>query len=113
MWLITPAGFFSIVCKPEDRNDDTLTVRARVEADLQALRQQHLPSLGPIARNTGTDYPYRAKAKRGEVANALAQMIRQLDYDNFKNEVARRQGPGRADAYHHVWSLLYDLEEKT
>jgi ADP-ribose pyrophosphatase YjhB (NUDIX family) len=113
MWLITPTGFFSIVCKPGDRKAGTLTIRARVKSDLEALRQQCLPSLGKVTENEGTDYPYRAKAKRSEVAKALAQMVEQLDYDNFKNEVAEKQGHHRAKVYHEVWDVLYDLEKKT
>jgi 8-oxo-dGTP pyrophosphatase MutT (NUDIX family) len=113
MWLITPTGFFSIVCKPGDKQAGMLTIRARVKSDLQALRDQCLPSLGTITENEGTDYPYRAKAKRGQVATALAQMVQQLDYDNFKNEVAKKQGHQRAKAYHEVWDVLYDLEKKT
>ena len=113
MWLITPTGFFSIVCKPGDMEAGTLTIRARVKADLQTLRDQSLPSLGIITENEGTDYPYRAKAKRGEVATALAQMVQQLDYDNFKNAVAKKQGHHRAKFYHEVWDVLYDLEKKT
>jgi 8-oxo-dGTP pyrophosphatase MutT (NUDIX family) len=111
MWLITPTGFFSVVCKPGDMKAGTLTIRARVQLDLETLREQYLPSLGPTTKNAGTDYPYRAKAKRSEVASALAQMIQQLNYDNFKNEVAEKQGPDRAEAYHEVWKLLYDLEK--
>ena len=91
----------------------TLTIRARVRSDLQALRHQDLPSLGTITENEGTDYPYRAKAKRSEVAKALAQMVQQLEYDNFKNEVAKKQGHHRAKVYHEVWDVLYDLEKKT
>jgi hypothetical protein len=72
MWLITPMGFYSVVCKPSDAEAGTLTVRARVRSDLEALRQECLPSLGPIQEGTGTDYCYRASAKRGEVAKALA-----------------------------------------
>jgi hypothetical protein len=113
MWLITPTGFFSIVCKTGDLEAGTLTIRARVKSDLQALRDQGLPSLGNVTENEGTDYPYRAKAKRSDVAKALAQMVEQVDYDNFKNEVAKKQGNHRAKVYHEVWDVLYDLEKKT
>jgi 8-oxo-dGTP pyrophosphatase MutT (NUDIX family) len=40
-------------------------------------------------------------------------MVEQLDYDNFKNEVAEKQGHHRAKVYHEVWDVLYDLEKKT
>ena len=39
MWLVTPIGFFSIVQKPGDKANGTLTVRARLRSDLAALNQ--------------------------------------------------------------------------
>ena len=100
MWLITPIGFYSIVGKPDDADAETLTIRARVKSDLEALRQEYLPSLETISEDAGTDYRFRAKAKRGEVGTALAQMAQQLDYGNFKNRVAKKQGRCRAQVFH-------------
>jgi hypothetical protein len=80
MWLITPIGFYSIVCKPDDADAETLTIRARVKSDLEALRQEYLPSLETISEDVGTDYRFRAKANRDAVGKALAQMTQQLDY---------------------------------
>jgi hypothetical protein len=50
-------------------------------------------------------------AARSEIADAVAGLVRAIDYSNFKNEVAARQGKHRADRYGRVWSTLYDLEE--
>jgi hypothetical protein len=111
MWLMTPLGFFSIVCKPDDVDAGTLTIRARVKSDLEALRRDFLPRMGTIVEGGGTDYRYRAKALRGEIADAVAGLVRGIDYSNFKNEVAARQGKQRADRYGRVWHALYDLEE--
>jgi hypothetical protein len=111
MWLMTPLGFFSIVCKPDDAGGGTLTIRARVKSDLEALRRDFLPRLGAIVDGGGTDYRYRAKALRSEIADAVAGLVRQIDYSNFKDEVAARQGKHRADRYGRVWRALYDLEE--
>ena len=111
MWLMTPFGFFSIVCKSDDEARGTLTIRARVRSDLEALRRHCLPSLGTIIDGGGTDYQYRAKAPRFAVAEAAAEIVRRIDYDNFKNEVSARQGGHRAHSYGRVWNALYDLEE--
>ena len=111
MWLMTPFGFFSIVRKPDDVGSGTLTIRARVRSDLEALRKHFLPSLQAIAENASTDCRYRAKAPRAEVAKALEEMVNDLDYDNFKNEVAKKQGKDRANIYGEVWSVLYDLQK--
>jgi len=33
-----------------------------------------------------------------------------IDYPNFKDEVARRQGAARAGVYHDVWAALLLLQ---
>ena len=111
MWLLTPIGFFSIVQKPSDRQGDTLTIRARVEADLLALRDRYLPDLGPIQSSRTTDYRFRAVAPRRTVEQAMVRLVADLNYSNFKNEVAKQQGVDRAEVYHEVWDALYTLQE--
>lgn len=108
MWMITPIGFFSVVQKPGD--GDSLTVRARVKSDLQALKKQFLPELGRIQESSVTDYRFRALAPRLAVARAFGQIVEQIDYDNFKSEVSVRQGKDRERLYHDVWSVLYRLQ---
>ncbi len=110
MWIVTTLGFFSIVRKPEDVPTGTLTVRARVKSDLQALKSAHLPTLSAIETDTGTDYPYRARAPQGDVAAALAALTDGIDYSNFKDAVRARQGKARADVYGKLWSVLHDLQ---
>ena len=108
MWLITTSGFFSIVEKPWDRPTGTLTIRARVAADLDALRL-HLPELGPTAEDPEADYRFRAQAPRAAVARAMARLAESVDYDNFKDAVAKTQGRARAHRYHDVWEVLSQL----
>ena len=43
MWLITTAGFYSIVQKSGEKD---LTIRSRVRKDLEALRDKYLPGPG-------------------------------------------------------------------
>ena len=66
MWLITPVGFFSVVQKTGDIAADTLTVRARVRGDLDALREHYLPSLSPVQESKTNDYRFRAVAPRAD-----------------------------------------------
>ena len=112
MWLLTPIGFFSIVEKPGNREAGTLTVRARVRKDLDSLRDEFLPELGAIVEGEGTDYRYRARAPREAVADATRRLALSIDYDNFKSEVARRQGRKRASLYGEVWEVLLHLDSK-
>ena len=111
MWLMTPSGFFSIVQKPEDEQARTLTIRARVRGDLERLRETCLPGMGEIVANAGTDYRYRARAPRAEVASAMVKIVNDIQYGNFKDEVAREQGKERAGLYGEVWQALYDLPD--
>jgi len=107
MWLFTPIGFFSIVQKAASNH---LTVRARAREDLDALRQSYLPSLSETMTKGGTDYPYRATASHAAFSDALAKIGKNIGYDNFKDEVASRQGVKRAQIYGHVWTTLLDLQ---
>ena len=106
MWLFTPFGYFSIVEKPQDRGQETLTVRARFAGDLDALKARHLPELSAIAFSNDNDYAYRAQAPRAAVARAMGEIVLALDYTNFKNEVTRVQGHERHNLYSRVWSVL-------
>jgi len=110
MWLITPVGFFSVVRKPTDIQNKTLTVRSRVRADLEALQAQYLPELGAIQESQVNDYRFRATAPQAAVAAAMARLVEALDYANFKDEVKKCQGAARAHLYHEVWDVLYQLQ---
>ena len=99
MWIFTPFGFFSVVQK---QGSPVLTVRARVRDDLDRLRERYLPSLSPTITGAGTDYRYRATVPHEKLAHAMAAIVRDIDYCNFKSEVARRDGPSRAGVYHEV-----------
>lgn len=113
MWIITPLGFFSIVQKPSDVSAGTLTVRARVRSDLEALQAAVLPGLGKITESKSTDYRFRATALRPLVEAAMAKLTQQLDYSNFKNQVAKVQGSKRAHLYHDVWAVLNRMQGDT
>ncbi len=104
MWLITTAGFFSIVAKPGDAAEGMLTVRARAAPDLDKLRERYLPELGPTTKG-GSDYPFRARAPVAAVASAAAAAVKDIDYENFKGRV-EQHAPERAHLYLDVWSIL-------
>lgn len=110
MWIITDIGFFSIVQKPSDEGQGTLTIRARSRDDLDQLRARYIPRLGHTVANEGTDYVYRAIARREDVQAALAAMAGAIDYSNFKSAVAERHSNSRAATYGKVWSALYEIQ---
>ena len=110
MWLLTTFGFFSIVEKPEDRGAGTLTVRARVRGDIVSLRAKYLPGLGDIQATPEGDYAWRARVLRAELAGALGRIALDIDYANFKSEVAEHMGYAREQIYHEVWETLATLQ---
>ena len=108
MLLITNFGFFTIVQK---KGSDILTVRARARNDLETLKERYIPTLGHILKGEGTDYQYRAKVSREGMAKAMRKIIMDIDYSNFKDSVAERQGNKRARLYGEVWSVLCNLQK--
>ena len=107
MWLVTTRGFYSVV---EHRSDpDRLIVRARRREDLDALAEL-IPGL-EIFSDRRADYRWRAIVARSEWVVALALLAGEIDYPNFKNAVAKRQGSERAHRYSEVWRILYGLQE--
>lgn len=110
MWLITAFGFFSVVEKGDQRASGKLTIRSRVREDLDALRAKYLPELTDTIETYDSDYRFRGIAPREAISRAFAEALNDIDYSNFKSEVARKQGQSRASVYHHVWSELYKLQ---
>jgi hypothetical protein len=109
MWLFTTIGFFSVVQKT---GESELTVRARVRADLDRLREKYLPELTPTESGTGTDYPHRGRVSHEAFARALGQLARDIQYGNFKNKIYAEQGGDRAHVYGDVWHALLGLENE-
>lgn len=110
MWLVTDFGFFSVVQKPGDAEAGTLTVRARVRGDLEALRSRYLPTMGPVRESKATDYRFRARAPRAAVAAAMALAIERIEYANVKARIRKTQGPARERVLHDVWAALLPLQ---
>jgi hypothetical protein len=111
MWIVHPdIGFISLSVKPWNTYDNTITVRARVKSDLNALRAKYLPSLSATKCDRHADYRFRATASRDDVAAAVAAMVRDCDYADTKAETERLHGPDRAIFYHSVWAALRRLQ---
>jgi hypothetical protein len=107
MWLITTRGFYSAVAKPED-GDEFVTVRARSEHDIRNLAD--LIDAQPL-RDEGTDYRWRIRCRKSEWARALGVMADEIDYSNFKSQIASAD-PERAHVLSRVWKVLYDLQRQ-
>ncbi len=108
MWIFTAIGFFSVVAHRD--SPESLLVRARVAADLDALRTRYLPDLSATVASPEADYPFRATVSRKAFGQALVWLATAIDYDNFKHRIAEIQGAEREQTYLEVWRALRRLE---
>ncbi len=105
MWLLTPRGFYSVVANSGD--PETVLVRTRAREDLEQLAG--VVGELEILETPDADYRWRTIVARRAWTGAL--MAAEIDYPNFKAEVARRQGHLRARLYGEVWATLLGLQE--
>ncbi len=96
MWLFLNDGFLSIVA--HRAKPGVLLVRARKAGDIEAVFPDAKTWADPSA-----DYPHRAEVPAEAVAAAVAERVRGIGYDNFKNSVRDRS---RHDAYMRVWNEM-------
>jgi hypothetical protein len=111
MWTFTPDGYYSVVQKPQDRKNGTLTIRTRNRQDMDALIADYLPDAKPY-KVKHSDYEWRIRVPKRDWADAVAQMAMNVDYSNFKDEVTKRQGWKRHDVYLRVWQALLSISDR-
>jgi hypothetical protein len=110
MWLFTRHGFFSVV--RAGRSDaGQLMIRSRERRDLVNLlrfaRGLSIKLTTPtIIATPANDYPYRVFVTEDEWPTLAATLAADVDYGNFKSEVARTD-KAREHVYHNVWSVLW------
>lgn len=97
MWIFLSNSFLSVVDKG-DPSGATLLVRARRRNDIEAV----FPDAA-VVENAGTDYQFRARIDREQVALAMAEQVRGIQYGNFKATV---HDENRHDAYREAWSAM-------
>jgi hypothetical protein len=100
MWIMMNNSYLSIVSK--DCGPTELLVRARRAGDIERV----FPN-AEVMRLTNSDYLYRAVLSRDAVKQALAAMIDQIDYPNFKDSVEDRSLHA---AYVGVWCAMAGLQ---
>lgn len=113
MWIFTPIGFYSVVAARKDQPDH-LMVRARTAEDLALLVEQlthfvddsaELAELDIIA-TPHADYPSRIIVRRVTFSAWISNAFMNLEYGNFKDEVAKRDPERAHGTYLEVWSVL-------
>ena len=122
MWLFTKHGFYSAVCaragdgrygQPPDVT--RIMVRARVKEHLNGLKDRFPDLLGPcdIQESVEADYAFRIFVPKQAWRRVVEKLVDDIDYDNFKSEVARHQGASGAayeQSLHAVWSVMHKLQ---
>ena len=101
MWIFLSNSFLSIVDKGDDTGQ-TLLVRARKKGDIERV----FPAAAVI-EGAGTDYRFRTRIDREEVAQRMADAVRNTSYENFKSTVREQ---GRHDAYMSVWNAMFSYQ---
>lgn len=96
MWIFQNDSFLSLVA--HRGNPGMLLVRARRAGDIEAV----FPGAKTWV-DKSADYPHRAEVPTDEVAAVVADRVRRISYDNFKNSVRERRCH---DAYMDVWSVM-------
>ena len=103
MWIFLSDSFLSIVDKG-DKSGQTLLVRARRMGDIESVFPE-----AKIVEGGGTDYQYRARIGREEVALRMAEQLRGVKYTNFKATVGDH---ARHAAYMSVWGAMYRYQQE-
>lgn len=107
MWILTNFGAFMPALRPPETvapgDDQVMQIRARRRVDLERLRKEYMPELGPTYWVENSDYQYRANCTRTALARAVADIAMSIDYVTFK-ETARDDQ--LHDAYMSVWAAL-------
>lgn len=122
MWLFTKHGFFSAVCARQGNGQHSqpvdphrIMVRARLKSHLESLKKRFPDLLAncEIREFPGSDYAFRIFVDKPIWSQVLVGLNDELDYDNFKSEVADYQGKEGAayeHALHEVWAVMNRLQ---
>ena len=104
MWLFTNTGFVSAVSNGTD-----LMVRARDRASLEAIAES---AKTEIISTPQHDYPYRVIVTHEFFAKWVSHMAANINYKNFKSEVAASRGYDFAHPLMKVWSAMHEVEDQ-
>ena len=112
MWLFTKHGFYSVVCAHGE--PDTVMVRARCQRHLENLRDNFPTMLADcrIIANQGTDYPFRMLVGKEMFSLVARRLVQEIDYINFKSEVASTGDRVYEHCCHEVWRDMLDLQRE-
>jgi hypothetical protein len=103
MWIFTETGFISAVRKNEE-----FQVRARDSKSLESLAR--FTGLA-IIKTPLADYPYRIVINQQLFCDWISQQAMNINYSNFKSQIAVVRGYEFAKPLNEVWSVMHDVED--
>lgn len=114
MWLMTSFGILMPAVRPADTIDPgdarTMQIRTRRAKDLDILRREYMPDLGPTISTPDMDYNYRAYCTPEQFQEAAARMIAAIDYEKFKPTTEDLYKDKLLHAvYNAIWSTVCRL----
>jgi len=107
MWIFTSTGFVSAVRKTD--RPDVYTVRSRDRKSLEPLAQM---AKVEIVTSPLGDYPYRLFIEPGVFTHWVADQASQIEYPNFKSQVAKTRGHEYNSGLHDVWFAMLQTEDE-
>jgi hypothetical protein len=111
MWLFSQHGMISAV--KHKYMPGHLMVRARYEKDIRDLAEK----LGKHGYNAtcketpDADYRWRLTCTKSAFEKVMVDMVKNIDYTNFKNRVHEEGDKDRDHAYMGVWSDMYGFQQ--
>jgi len=100
MWIFLSGAFLSIVADKNHRTN--LIVRARVKGDIERV----FPG-AKVIKTPKRDYLFRAFVDRETVANVISEVVLDISYDNFKDNVKETR---RKQHYSRVWWEMSNIQ---
>lgn len=125
MWVFTKHGFISAVCGRIERpggkgrsyevDPSVILLRARQRAHLEEILAEYASlfpdGVPPVKESATNDYRFRAVLPKSTFVLLMTALANDVDYGNFKSEVAARQGKSMYEqALHSIWSIMYRVQ---
>lgn len=104
MWIAMNDSFVSLVRDTKDH--DRLVVRSRTREDIEAFITK-LQCDAEIIETEDSDYRFRIFVYKIDVAEAMCDMVCDIDYPNFKDSV---KDHWRKQAYTQIWYVMYMVQ---
>ena len=107
----------NVLLQEKNQRPDIGDIRLRLRDHLESLRKRfpNLLDQAEIRETPEADHAYRLFLPKSVWTRIVADLVEETDYENFKSEVRRHQGPDEAayeQSLHRVWDVMYGLQNR-